>query len=720
MLCPASADDGGAQPSRRARLHAKLSAERASLESLHLTAAQLRVELDSLRTEILNYEEAIAQARREKDNAIRERREVELTFASVRDEFDLQYGKLMAARREMEEADLELRRRLNEGSSENADLTERLNQLRQLEDEFNKKEATIEQLMISSRQMERQIVLYDAIKGKKQQTTPSSAAAGGAAAGTAAAVSPSSPSTAALTSLLTNPPAATSPSSASSPTPASASSSPPPELISPEVFDAVKTFVGQLAAAERQVRRLEEETRVQKVRIMDSHRSLQNLVMQLERSTAVTAELNAAVKSMESQYLEEKVKTEHALKTVHLLQKQKMDQQTLLLGYEERMKHFQQLLTAADVRADSANLFLSDLLRQWHVLKHGNRQLSEVVRRMRAEYRKLRKERNDAFAELHDKAAKQRGGDSSTLQTPSASAAAAASPSSLSDSSDWWGEKDRKAESHYRDVMAENSRLHAEVDELRERAEAQQRRLDGQVDRGQHDYDLNELHNEIDSARRFVHMLQQRVKQQEETIKAEGEVRHMAEKELLRMQREQEEAATAAAAAAAAAASQRSQQSSSSSSSSGGGGGRQYEGAMAEAQKQLEASDEQRKPKKADAAAAAAAAAAEQKTDAAAASAEDGSAAPKAAANGSEEERQSKKRKLDNVAAGDEAAGVAKVKEEPGLKEEKSSDSSAASASAEEAKEGEKAEAAAAKQGSQQAVADDSVMQDTAAADSTA
>ena len=486
------------------------------LESSHATASQLRLELDALRSEVLTYEDACVQARLQVEQTRRERREVELSYAAVRDEFDMQLHKLMQARRDAEESEHDLRVRLSKSEAEHVDLSERLNQLRQLEDEFNKKEHIIDELVVLNKEHERKQQLWEALRGKKTTTSPS----------TSAASSPTSASTAALVGLLQSPLSATQGERA--------------EPIPAELFDAVKGFAAHMAKTETAVAALEADNREQAVRLSEASRSIQSLILQLDRSTNVHADLNHAMRAMEAQYMDECVKVEHSLKTIHLLQKQKKDQQTLLIGYEERMKHFQQLLTAADVRADSANTFLSELLRGWNVLKYGNRQMNEVIRRMRAEYRRMRKERNDAYAELHEKLSKTRDSGANANSTPSSTGSSAVDPA------DFFQEKERKLDAAYRQVMDENTRLHVQVDEEKERADKLADAALSLVPKAKYDEELHALHFELDDMKRFVRAAEEKLKRVEDAAHQEKELRALAEAELARVKEEREKELKAA------------------------------------------------------------------------------------------------------------------------------------------------------------------------------
>ena len=71
--------------------------DRGTLDSSHQTASELRVELDRLRSEVLAYEDAILTTKREIDNTKRERREIELNYDLIKEEFQLQLHKLMQA-----------------------------------------------------------------------------------------------------------------------------------------------------------------------------------------------------------------------------------------------------------------------------------------------------------------------------------------------------------------------------------------------------------------------------------------------------------------------------------------------------------------------------------------------------------------------------------------------------------------------------------------------
>ena len=249
---------------------------RAVLESSHATASQLRLELDALRSEVLTYEDACVQARLQVEQTRRERREVELSYAAVRDEFDMQLHKLVQARRDAEESEHDLRVRLSKSEAEHVDLSERLNQLRQLEDEFNKKEHIIDELVVLNKEHERKQQLWEALRGKKGTTTSPS---------TSAASSPTSASAAAMAGLLQSP--------------LSATQGERPELIPAELFDGVRAFAGHLAKTETAVAALEADNREQAVRLSEASRSIQSLILQLDRSTNVHADLNHAMKQME-------------------------------------------------------------------------------------------------------------------------------------------------------------------------------------------------------------------------------------------------------------------------------------------------------------------------------------------------------------------------------------------------------------------------------------
>ena len=521
------------------------------------------MELDRLRSEVLAYEDAILTTKREIDNTKRERREIELNYDLIKEEFQLQLHKLMQARQDAQECETELRNRLSKSDSQNLELSERLNQLRQLEDEFNKKEQRIEFQNIKIREMEMKMMLYDKLRAKPNKTGPptSTSPASLGAASAAAAASASNPSSAAagatggaggagtgsgsVTPAAGTPPGASTPSQPSvlptswhlvnvlhDPLDKPLQSNDP--LIPIDVFDAVKMFCQQYADSERRNKLLIDETVEQKIRLAEHVRSIQSLIMQLDRSTAVHAELNHAMKSIEAQYLDEQVKVEHSLKTVHLLQKQKADQHQLLVGYEERMKHFQQLLTAADVRADSANTFLSELLRGWSVLKYGNKQMGEAVKAMRAEYRKMRRERNEAFEQLHDKYSARRSSIAANAS------AAPTSPGSAENEEAWWDRKKSSIQQTFSECMADNARLQAEVDAKAEELDSLQTSTAHMVDGKEHEEQMTALHVEMDEMKRFVAAWEGRKREWEESMREERDKRELLEKEVHRMRLERD------------------------------------------------------------------------------------------------------------------------------------------------------------------------------------
>ena len=458
----------------------------------------------------------------------------------------------MQARQDAQECETELRNRLSKSDSQNLELSERLNQLRQLEDEFNKKDQRIEFQNIKIREMEMRMMLYDKLRSKTNKAnTPTSTAASQPASSSSstATITPSAAAGTGTGSGSATPAAGTPPGSAATASPIVLPTSwhlvnvlhdpldKPLQnndpLIPPDVFDAVKLFCQQYADSERRNKLLIDETVEQKIRLAEHVRSIQSLIMQLDRSTAVHAELNHAMKSIEAQYLDEQVKVEHSLKTIHLLQKQKADQHQLLVGYEERMKHFQQLLTAADVRADSANTFLSELLRGWSVLKYGNKQMGEAVKAMRAEYRKMRKERNEAYEQLHDKYSARRS------SMPSSNAAPA-SPGSTADEEAWWDDKKRRIQQTFNECMANNARLQAEVDDRAEEVEKLRTHSEGMMSSREHEEQLTAFHIEMDEMKRFVALWEGRKKEWEEAMKEEKERRELLEREVRQMQLERE------------------------------------------------------------------------------------------------------------------------------------------------------------------------------------
>ena len=545
---------------------------RSTLDSSHQSASELRVELDRLRSEVLAYEDAILTTKREIDNTKRERREIELNYDLIKEEFQLQLHKLMQARQDAQECETELRNRLSKSDSQNLELSERLNQLRQLEDEFNKKEQRIEFQNIKIREMEMRMMLYDKMRSKTNKvSTPTSTSATSSAASSSSGATNSSAAAGSGSGTAT-PTAGTPPGATSSPIilptswhlvnvlhdPLDKPLQSNDPLIPPDVFDAVKVFCQQYADSERRNKLLIDETVEQKIRLAEHVRSIQSLIMQLDRSTAVHAELNHAMKSIEAQYLDEQVKVEHSLKTIHLLQKQKADQHQLLVGYEERMKHFQQLLTAADVRADSANTFLSELLRGWSVLKYGNKQMGEAVKAVRAEYRRMRKERNEAYEQLHDKYSARRS------SVPSSTAAVPSSPGSAADEEAWWDDKKRRVQQTFSECMADNARLQAEVDAKADELDKLRTASEGMVGRKEHEEQLTALHIEMDEMKRFVATWEGRKKEWEEATREEREKRELLEKEVQRLQqldrdkvkdehsKDKDGSPTAAAAAAAA------------------------------------------------------------------------------------------------------------------------------------------------------------------------
>lgn len=116
------------------------------LDSTKASGYQLRQTLDSLRSETQQYTDAIAQTRREWELVLREKEILEERLKCSREEYS--WGLDQAERIRAEEAKIEnqLREKLSHVNTQVNDVSDRVHQLRQLEEEFKMKDVRIQQL----------------------------------------------------------------------------------------------------------------------------------------------------------------------------------------------------------------------------------------------------------------------------------------------------------------------------------------------------------------------------------------------------------------------------------------------------------------------------------------------------------------------------------------------------------------------------------------------
>lgn len=111
----------------------------ARLESTKESGYHLRQSLDALRAETQQYEDAISQTKREMEMIQRETQILEERLAQSRSEYH--WGLDQAERIRVEEEKIEtiLREKLSKLNSQVNDVSDRVHQLRQLEEEFKLK-----------------------------------------------------------------------------------------------------------------------------------------------------------------------------------------------------------------------------------------------------------------------------------------------------------------------------------------------------------------------------------------------------------------------------------------------------------------------------------------------------------------------------------------------------------------------------------------------------
>ena len=532
QLTSTSGSTNGHGGSRRERLAGKISRERVLLSSAQSTAAQLRAELDHVRNEIISYTDHIGAARREIELAKIERIRLETSYTGIREQCQIRLTALYKERDESEATENELRQRLTKSRQDNADLSERISQLRQLEDEFKGKEQKIEQLEIELKAKRKRIKMLETltknISAASAGTPPASAAVPSTQppliTSPTVTATASAPATDKDQQMAVSPTASAAASSSeqstvnalSSPQPASLSSVLPsgatslPADVYSELVDSIRTCTKQVAQLEKANSALESELLDKNSKLSELSRQVASLQTQLDRTqTMVIEALKTRITQLEMSLSEERNRVEAAASAASIWSKQREDQSLMINAYEERMKHFQQLLTAADVRADSANCFLSDVVRQVTVYRNGNRVLQQCVDNLRLELNGAIKERNELYDEMHEKINRwmEAKKDKTTANTPTAST----TPSTLSffeTEARSMESKTARVQTHYAEVSVENERLRTENTQLQARIRVLEDAAQTSMSAADHEEKLNAVYVILDAANQRVSELE--------------------------------------------------------------------------------------------------------------------------------------------------------------------------------------------------------------------
>jgi hypothetical protein len=207
----------------------------------------------------------------------------------------------------------------------------------------------------------------------------------GVAFAPAAAAAPSSAVPAAV-------PGAAGVTGAAASTPALATSSLGPLLPLPatssvaDLLSSIHSATTTIAQLSMSLKLHEEQLESSNRHLIDRDRAMKYMTEQIERFSNLNHELNYKLKAAENLTLEERAKLEQSYKQILFAQRQKDEQSSLLLSYEEKLKVFEQLLNVADVRASAAEEHVADMLQTVKTSRMAGQVLQIAYNKLVKEY----------------------------------------------------------------------------------------------------------------------------------------------------------------------------------------------------------------------------------------------------------------------------------------------------------------------------------------------
>jgi hypothetical protein len=168
-----------------------------------------------------------------------------------------------------------------------------------------------------------------------------------------------------------------------------------------ELLASIHSSTTTIANLQMALKLHEEQLESSNRQLIDRDRAMKYMQEQIERFSNLNHELNYKLKQSENLTLEERAKLEQSYKQILFAQKQKDEQATIIAGYEEKLKVFEQLLNVADVRATGAEENVAEMLSELKSTRMANQVLQTGYNKLLKEYERAVREKYAAMEEAH-------------------------------------------------------------------------------------------------------------------------------------------------------------------------------------------------------------------------------------------------------------------------------------------------------------------------------
>ena len=395
---------------KRQRLESRVLSERHELDDiLKLSLTELRGELDLLRNECVSYEEAISSSRREIELAKREKQELEEQFSALKGEYELSVATTETARADEEKAEIELRDRLAEATQIAADAQGRVDQLQLIETEFKTKDLTITHLREDVNKLNMEIQhLRNALQNKpftittdsnpsnttqsQSQPSPSSPSVNGSATDKLLqhVIDNTAKQSSALTQSMYQSGVNINQNQTGITTAAKAGVN-GILMVTGDFIRYVQVHNERIANSQKTIKTLQTERDHLAIQVQEREQLLHTQYAQIERITKFNADLQSTVKVSSALLHDERLKHEHTLKQMKLIQQQYDDTIELCELYHNKVNAYDNVLQISDNRAIQAELGLHDNIHQIKTYRNGMKSLQLCYNRLLQQHVMLQK-----------------------------------------------------------------------------------------------------------------------------------------------------------------------------------------------------------------------------------------------------------------------------------------------------------------------------------------
>lgn len=456
------------------------------------TVRRYREELEQLRQDTAQHEDAINVMIRQVEVTRREKHAIELKWQYYNSEHENELESFQHVSALMNALESDLQQRIAEHTILHNNKDDHIVMLKATEDVIKMKDQELLKIQNEVQTLQRQIELMRLLPGmnkqdeaanqnaKAQQTKDNAApqtATSASAATVEGAAAPAVPAAAAGGAAPQ--PAADAASSSGA---AVASDANPMSAESRNaLMNSIAKYTGEMSQLEMQVQALKNEQDVLLEHVRVSERERDSLIDRLTKQRTDREEIAFQLKHARQRNEESDIAIAALRGQLSLMHTKHSDQLFTLQAYEERMKHFQQLLMNSDVRVDLANSAMSDILKQVTVYKAGNAQLQQTLTLVKREFVTVSRHRNQLMDQLSEKYLA--WADSQ----PATSAAI--------------DKQAVKLRHHYKQITESNNSLQLENANLREEVNKLKQMTATHVPRAEYEADLQSLHVELDNAR---------------------------------------------------------------------------------------------------------------------------------------------------------------------------------------------------------------------------